>query len=602
MSGSTSRTDDTVVLLTVSNPGNRGVLVDWIRDAPDYSLVEVPPDAGPGGRLPAFDICLADAAGLRAIAGDFRERRSRERPFLPCLLVETRSGAFDRLPSEIHGLVDDVVTTPLDPARLRFRIDTLTRRRRLDEELRRTERRYRRLFELAPSPKFLVEDGAIKAMNRAAEGLLGRDREAVRGEPLASFVASEDRETLREIIDTAPADITPARPTPRTIAFETDESTAVCECSAVLTGEGDERLVLAQDVTERIARERRLELYRRAMDEATVGISISDPSLPDNPLIYVNDRFTEITGYDREEALGRNCRFLQGEGTSEETVRKLRQAIDAERPVSVTIRNYRKNGEPFHNALEVMPVRNAAGEVTNYLGFQRDVTESVRQQQGLSVLDRVLRHNVRNRMNVVLGYADQLDDHDDPAVREVAERITDAGEDLLRQSESARRFRDVIDESSQTAERRDLVGIVMDAIEEVAAAYPNADIRTDFPDQAIVQADESVRLGVLELIENALEHGQPPVVVRITVDEDAATLSVSDRGSGIPPEERNVFGGEEEKPTEHAGGVGLWLVRWTTERVGGQIAYDESTPATVRLQFRTVSETDVDDGDDDGDT
>ncbi|MFA1609482.1 PAS domain S-box protein [Halobellus rubicundus] len=594
MSDPTPQTDDTVVLVAVSNRGNRDVLVDWVRDSPGYALVECSPDIGVDGSLPEFDICLVDAPGLRAIEPEVRERRSRQQPFMPCLLVENRADAFDRLPPEIRELVDDVVTPPIDPGRLRFRIDTLSRRRRLDEELRQTEQRYRRLFELAPSPKFLVEDGAIKAMNRAAEGLLGRDREAVRGESLASFVAGEDRETLRHVLEDAPAHVSQSSARSRTVVFETDTGAAICEFSAVLTGEGDERLVLAQDLTERIERERRLDLYRRAMDEASIGITITDPSLPDNPMIYANDRFAEITGYDREEVIGRNCRFLQGADTSDETVARLRRAIDAERPVSVTILNYRKNGDPFHNALDVMPVRNAVGEVTNYLGFQRDVTESVRQQQRLSVLDRVLRHNVRNRMNVVLGYAQQLADNEDPAVRQVADRITDAGEDLVRQSESARRFRNVVDESSQTLEHRDLVAIATDAVEEVLDASPDADVRTEFPDRAVVQADESVSLGIVELIENALEHGAPPVVVRIDAGDDRTTLSVSDQGSGIPPEERNVFETDEERPTEHAGGVGLWLVRWTTERVGGQISYDASAPATVRLRFRTVCETDSD--------
>ena len=117
-----------------------------------------------------------------------------------------------------------------------------------------------------------------------------------------------------------------------------------------------------------------LKLAELAMDEAPVGITIADPHEPDEPLIYVNEAFERLTGYDTYDILGRNCRFLQGEGTDPETVDRLRQAVDNERSISVEILNYRKNGEPFWNQLSVAPVHDD-GELTHYLGFQTDVTE-----------------------------------------------------------------------------------------------------------------------------------------------------------------------------------------------------------------------------------
>ncbi|MFB6251368.1 MAG: PAS domain S-box protein [Halobellus sp.] len=587
-----AHTQTTGVLVAVADAGNRRVLVKWVRKTPAYHLVDRR-DADDGRPLPAFDVCLADGPGLLGIEAELRSATRRDGSFLPCLFVESQTGAFERLHEDARALVDDIVTTPVDPERLRFRIDTLSRRRQLSEELRQAERRYRRLFELAPSPKLLVEDGVIVALNSAAEELLNVDAAAARDRDLVSFVADSDCQIVERLLTDAPAEVDASGPRFWTVEFDASEAAAICECAAVQTGEGEERLVVAQDVTERIDREQRLELYRRAMDEASVGISITDPSLPDNPLIYVNDQFTEITGYDARDVIGRNCRFLQGEGTDDETIRHIRRGLDAERPTSVTILNYRKDGEPFHNALEVTPVRNAAGEVTNYLGFQRDVTESVRQQQRLSVLDRVLRHNVRNRMNVVTGYAAQLTQHEDESVRNVAERIARAGEDLLQQSETARNFRQIIDSTSQALGSRDLVDVATEAIEEISSAYDDVEIRTEFPDTAPVHADESIKLGIVELVENAAEHGTPPVTITITADEGWTSLSVTDEGPGIPIEERNVFRADEERPTEHSGGVGLWLVRWTTERVGGRVLYDDANPATVTLQFRP---TDADDG------
>ncbi len=118
----------------------------------------------------------------------------------------------------------------------------------------------------------------------------------------------------------------------------------------------------------------------RAIDEAPIGVTLSDPSREDNPLIYVNDAYEYLTGYTSEEAVGRNCRFLQGEDSDPEAIREMREAIDEQRPVTVELKNYRKDGEEFWNEVTIAPVRDDDGEVTNYVGFQNDVTARKRAQ------------------------------------------------------------------------------------------------------------------------------------------------------------------------------------------------------------------------------
>jgi PAS domain S-box-containing protein len=115
-------------------------------------------------------------------------------------------------------------------------------------------------------------------------------------------------------------------------------------------------------------------LKERALDEAPVGITISDPALPDNPMVYVNESYTEMTGYERSEALGRNCRFLQGAGSDPDTVAAMREAVDTEEPVSVELVNYRKDGSSFWNRVEIAPVHDGVGDVTHFVGFQTDIT------------------------------------------------------------------------------------------------------------------------------------------------------------------------------------------------------------------------------------
>jgi len=120
------------------------------------------------------------------------------------------------------------------------------------------------------------------------------------------------------------------------------------------------------------------DLKEQAMDEAPVGITISDVSLPDNALVYVNDAFVRTTGYSKEFALGRNCRFLQGEDTSEEKVAEMARAIEEREPVTVVVRNYTKDGAEFWNEVTIAPLRDESGEVTHFVGFQADVTDRKR--------------------------------------------------------------------------------------------------------------------------------------------------------------------------------------------------------------------------------
>nr|AML78964.1 putative LOV domain-containing protein [Cladophora glomerata] len=101
---------------------------------------------------------------------------------------------------------------------------------------------------------------------------------------------------------------------------------------------------------------------------------ISDPGLPDCPIVFASDGFLELTGYSREDILGRNCRFLQGPDTDPETVAKLRQAVQQCSEVTVRILNYKKDGSPFWNLLTVAPMADVVGTARFYIGVQVDVT------------------------------------------------------------------------------------------------------------------------------------------------------------------------------------------------------------------------------------
>ncbi|KAF8010661.1 hypothetical protein BT93_J1345 [Corymbia citriodora subsp. variegata] len=117
---------------------------------------------------------------------------------------------------------------------------------------------------------------------------------------------------------------------------------------------------------------------RKGIDLATTleriekNFVITDPRLPDNPIIFASDSFLELTEYSREEILGRNCRFLQGPETDPATVRKIREAIDNQRDVTVQLINYTKSGKKFWNLFHLQPMRDQKGEVQYFIGVQLD--------------------------------------------------------------------------------------------------------------------------------------------------------------------------------------------------------------------------------------
>jgi len=139
----------------------------------------------------------------------------------------------------------------------------------------------------------------------------------------------------------------------------------------------DQRAVVAAASAEAVGES----LKTRTMDEAPVGITIADATESEMPLVYANAAFERITGYPPEYAVGRNCRFLQGEETRDEPVAKMRTAIENEAATTVELRNYRRDGDPFWNEVTIAPLRDETGAVTHYVGFQQDVTRRKRAEQ-----------------------------------------------------------------------------------------------------------------------------------------------------------------------------------------------------------------------------
>jgi PAS domain S-box-containing protein len=132
------------------------------------------------------------------------------------------------------------------------------------------------------------------------------------------------------------------------------------------------------------------QILTQILDGSVNGITLSDPDKEDNPIVYANKAFEQITGYSKEEIVGRNCRFLQGQERDQEELQQIRDAIKNAKSVEVTLKNFRKNGELFYNRLSITPLFDNEGHLIYFLGVQYDVTEQILAQQEIKKLTDAL--------------------------------------------------------------------------------------------------------------------------------------------------------------------------------------------------------------------
>lgn len=138
-----------------------------------------------------------------------------------------------------------------------------------------------------------------------------------------------------------------------------------------------------------------------ALENSRSPVVATDLRLPDQPLMYINAAFTALTGYPREETVGRNCRFLQGPDTDPATVARIRAAILAGEDAYFEILNYRRDGTAFWNGLHLSPVGHGDAKPHHYLGYQRDITAEVEARQRRDLLSHELRHRLGNVLTIV---------------------------------------------------------------------------------------------------------------------------------------------------------------------------------------------------------
>jgi signal transduction histidine kinase len=208
----------------------------------------------------------------------------------------------------------------------------------------------------------------------------------------------------------------------------------------------------------------------------------------------------------------------------------------------------------------------------------RDVTDRRTREQRLDVLNRVLRHNLRNDLDAMKGFAETLETDADVDRAAIAARIEAMATDLSATGETVKRCARLLDRERRTDTVVDVTATAEEVAGRVADQYPGT-VAVRFDERRTVQADPAWIEAILsEVVENGLKHGpggdaHVDVVVEHTAE--AVEVAVRDNGPGIPEREQAVLLDGEESPLRHGSGIGLWLVNWGLSRLGGQLSFRE---------------------------
>ncbi|WP_105169808.1 PAS domain-containing hybrid sensor histidine kinase/response regulator [Pseudoalteromonas sp. T1lg23B] len=362
------------------------------------------------------------------------------------------------------------------------------------------------------------------------------------------------------------------------------------------------------------------DMLAEAIESCTVGISISDATQPDLPLVFINRAFSEMTGYDKR-VLGTNCRFLQGEETSREVVAKMRQALQGKKKFSARLINYKRNGEVFWNSLELSPVFDKTGELKAYVGIQQDITDWVHSRQALqeakiaaeqaslvkSEFLASMSHEIRTPMNGVLGMLNLL------LNSELSEEQNHRATIALNSATSLLSLiNDILDFSKVDAGKLeleeleyDLRSMLGDFAESVAIQAQSKGLElildTTYVNESLVRGDPGrLRQILTNLVGNAIKFtDEGEVVICATLKEHDEQhwqfeCVVKDTGIGIAKSEQGKlfqsFTQVDASTTRKYGGTGLGLaiVKKLCELMGGTVRVQSDPKQGSQFTFNVL--------------
>jgi len=368
---------------------------------------------------------------------------------------------------------------------------------------------------------------------------------------------------------------------------------------SIPVGESTVTVLAVANVTENerqrrqlIQRERELdqrnELYRAVMAASFAFIFRIDLEMT---FSFVSPTVEPFLGYAPDELTGEPISVLASDQeTFDEASKYIEQVIAGK---SLEMRDHpvaTKSGRTVYVDMRMVPIYEPSVELADrtpedIVGLQvmvRDASQR-RQREGLiSVINRVLRHNVRNKMTVIGGRAELLAAGLDGDTKSNADAIVQASNQLLNLTESARHIEENR-ELSPALEAIDLAPIITESVDQLQKQYPNVTVTAEIPEIALAKTLPRIETALWELLENAAVHTGPKPTVDIAVSrvDEQIRITISDDGPGFPEDERQVLAEGKEEPLVHGQSLGLYLTYWIITTLGGEIDVPKSQSGTA---------------------
>jgi PAS domain S-box-containing protein len=483
---------------------------------------------------------------------------------------------------DADGTVQTVIGVAIDIT------DRKERQQALEAERERFQKLFKQLSQPVVELAYDDSDPIIKQANTAFENTFGYTTTEIIGESLDDLIVPDDKQREAESINDHVE--TTGCLEPMEVRRQTAEGTREFLLQNAVYDDGERAFAIYTDITEQKKRRRELEILRTAVDKAHVPVVLTDPQQEDNPMVYVNDAFEATTGYSKAEATGRNCRFLQGEETDPERVAELRAAIAEEKPATVTLRNYTKDGTMFWNRVKLRPIYDTDGNVVRYFGSQEDVTERKesrerleRQNERLSEFAGVIAHDLRSPLTVAGSrlelVADEYNSEHLDAAMDAVDRSHTLIDDLLALARDGVKVGDTA--------RVDLAAATKSCWEIIDTADATLSVETG----ASISADYTRLQQLLEnLIRNAVDHGGDDVHITVGSLTDQSGFYIADDGPGVPPNDRDLIFESGYSSNAQGTGFGLAITQAIVHDHGWDIAVTTSQAGGARFEISSVEQ------------
>jgi PAS domain S-box-containing protein len=444
-------------------------------------------------------------------------------------------------------------------------------------------RQYKTILEVLGHPVYAIDsEGYYTYVNDAFVDHTGYERTEAVGDHVSKVLSDAElergREVVRELLSSDRRSTTWEMK-----RMSADDDQVPTENHTALLPEGEDGAFrgtagVIRDISERKQRTRQLETFQEAVENAGRMIYWMDP---DGVVEYVNPTFEAVTGYEAAELVGNRETPLLSNAESDELAEDMLDTLaggeewECEFVASLPARDRRVIKQT------VAPVR-SGGDVIRFVVVAVDITTERNREQQLSVLQRVLRHDLRNNLNEILLSAQLAQRNAEKEdVQQCLEGATRTIDEILSLIENVRRVRETFEEQTTRDRAVDIAATTRAQVESLRTQRPEAEFSVDLSGNVSVVTNDLLKEVIRNVLMNAIQHNDtetPEIDVHLQRRGDEVELSIADNGPGIPETVVEILDSDRETQLEHLDGFGLWLVNWVVSLSGGTVEFASNDP------------------------